>query len=71
MEQRIPYLDFLRCLAICFVVVLHCITSTLVNPGYYQCGTWYLCMLITPFGPYRRAAVFHAQRVLITQSTQY
>lgn len=49
MEQRIPYLDFLRCLAICFVVVLHCITSTLVNPGYYQCGTWYLCMLITPF----------------------
>lgn len=49
MDKRIPYLDFLRCLAICFVVVLHSITSTLVNPAFYQCSTWYLCMLITPF----------------------
>ena len=49
MDKRIPYLDFLRCLAICFVVVLHSITSTLVNPVFYQCSTWYLCMLITPF----------------------
>ena len=49
MEKRIPYLDFLRCLAICFVVVLHSIASTLVNPECYQCNTWYLCILIDPF----------------------
>ena len=49
MKQRILYLDFLRCLAICFVVVLHSIASTLVNPEFYQCSTWYLCMLINPF----------------------
>lgn len=49
MKQHILYLDFLRCLAICFVVVLHSIASTLVNPEFYQCNTWYLCMLINPF----------------------
>ena len=49
MEKRIPYLDFLRCLAICLVVVLHSIASTLVSPDCYQCSTWYLCMLIDPF----------------------
>ncbi len=49
MKQRILYLDFLRCLAICFVVVLHSIASTLINPEFYQCNTWYLCMLINPF----------------------
>ena len=49
MKKRIPYLDFLRCLAICFVVVLHSIASTLVNTEFYQCNTWYLCMLVDPF----------------------
>lgn len=49
MKQRILYLDFLRCLAICFVVILHSVASTLVNPEFYQCNTWYLCMLINPF----------------------
>lgn len=49
MRQRIPYLDFLRCLAICLVVILHSITPTLVNTGFYSCTTWYLCMGIDPF----------------------
>ena len=49
MEKRIPYLDFLRCLAIFFVIVLHSIAPTLVNPGFYSCATWYLCMLADPF----------------------
>lgn len=49
MKQRILYLDFLRCLAILFVVVLHSIAATLVNPELYSCTTWYLCMAIDPF----------------------
>lgn len=49
MKQRVMYLDFLRCLAICFVVVLHSIAPTLVNPGFYSCTTWYLCLLIDPW----------------------
>lgn len=49
MKQRVIYLDFLRCLAICFVVVLHSIAATLVNPAFYSCTTWYLCMGIDPF----------------------
>lgn len=49
MKQRIPYLDFLRCLAICLVVILHSIAATLVNPALYFCTTWHLCMAIDPF----------------------
>lgn len=49
MNKRITYLDFLRCLAICFVVVLHSITPILINPNFYSCSTWYLCMLVNPF----------------------
>lgn len=49
MRQRILYLDFLRCMAIFFVVILHSITPTLVNTGFYSCTTWYLCMGIDPF----------------------
>lgn len=48
MKQRIPYLDFLRCLAILFVIVLHSITPVIINPKFYSCTTWYLCMLINP-----------------------
>ena len=48
MKQRIPYLDFLRCLAICLVVILHSIAATLVNPALYSCTTWHLCMAIDP-----------------------
>ena len=48
MKQRIPYLDFLRCLALLFVIVLHSITPVIINPKFYSCTTWYLCMLINP-----------------------
>ena len=49
MKQRILYLDFLRCLAILFVVVLHSIAPTLINPSCYSCTAWYLSMLVDPF----------------------
>lgn len=48
MKQRIPYLDLLRCLAMFFVIVLHCITPIITNPGFYSSTTWYLCLLINP-----------------------
>lgn len=49
MKERIVYLDFLRCLAIFFVIVLHSIATIIVNPAFYQCPSWYLCMIIDPF----------------------
>lgn len=49
MRERIVYLDFLRCLAIFFVIVLHSIATIIVNPAFYQCPSWYLCMIIDPF----------------------
>lgn len=49
MKQRILYLDFLRCLAIIFVIILHSIMATLENPAFYQHPSWYLCMLVEPF----------------------
>lgn len=48
MKQRILYLDFLRCLAIIFVIILHSIMTALGNPVFYQHPSWYLCMLIEP-----------------------
>ena len=53
-QKRVVYLDFLRCLAIVLVIVLHSIASPLVTPAYYQSAAWYLCMLVDPFD---RAAV--------------
>lgn len=41
MKQRILYLDFLRCLAIIFVISLHSIMSTLENSAFYQPLSWY------------------------------
>ena len=49
MKQRILYLDFLRCLAIIFVIILHSIMAALENPAFYQHPSWYLCMLVEPF----------------------
>ena len=42
MKQRILYLDFLRCLAIIFVIILHSIMAALENPAFYQHPSWYL-----------------------------
>lgn len=44
MNKRYPYLDFLRCLAIFFVVVLHVMTPVLTNLGLYGSTSWYLCL---------------------------
>lgn len=71
MKQRILYLDFLRCLAICFVVVLHSIASTLVNPEFYQCKDMVLVYADQSFCPHRSATLFYDQRVLIAPSPQY
>lgn len=48
MKQRIPYLDLLRCLAMFFVIVLHCMAPIIINANFYSCTTWYLCLLINP-----------------------
>ena len=45
MRTRIPYLDFLRCLAIVLVVALHASIPILVNTALYQTPSWYLCMM--------------------------
>lgn len=44
MNKRYPYLDFLRCLAIFLVVVLHVMTPVLTNPGLYGSTSWYICL---------------------------
>ena len=44
MNKRYSYLDFLRCLAIFFVVVLHVVTPVLTNTGLYGSTSWYLCL---------------------------
>lgn len=49
MKRHILYLDFLRCLAISFVVILHSFTPILINTKFYQCSTWYFCMILNPF----------------------
>ena len=46
MKKRVVYLDFLRCLAIVLVIVLHSVAPVLVNTAFYQTPSWYLCMLI-------------------------
>lgn len=46
MKKRVVYLDFLRCLAICLVIVLHSIAPVVVNTAFYQTSSWYLCMLV-------------------------
>ena len=49
MGKRILYLDFLRCLAIVLVIVLHSIATFIVNPALYQSSSWYVCMIVDPF----------------------
>lgn len=49
MRKRIAYLDFLRCLAILLVIVLHSISTVIVNPSFYGASSWYLCMFLDPF----------------------
>lgn len=48
MRKRIFYLDFLRCLAIFLVIVLHSNAPVLVNAAFYQVPSWYLCMFLDP-----------------------
>lgn len=48
MNRRIPYLDFLRCLAIVLVITLHAMTPILTNISFYQTKTWYFCLLLNP-----------------------
>ena len=46
MRERIPYLDALRCLAICLVVLLHNDAPVVVNTACYGRPSWYLCMFL-------------------------
>ena len=48
MQKRIPYLDFLRCVAILLVIVTHTMSPILPDPFYYQARSWYLCLLQNP-----------------------
>ena len=48
MTRRIPYLDFIRCLAIILVITLHAMTPILTNTAFYQTKSWYFCMLVDP-----------------------
>ena len=41
-------MDYLRCLAIFLVIILHSNAPVLVNPDFYQLPSWYLCMLLDP-----------------------
>ncbi len=47
--KRVTYLDFLRCLAIVFVMILHNIAPVLVNPALCPTRSWALCMAVDPF----------------------
>ncbi|MDE6107433.1 MAG: acyltransferase family protein [Oscillospiraceae bacterium] len=44
MNKRYAYLDFLRCLAIFFVVILHVMSPVLTNTGLYGSTSWYICL---------------------------
>lgn len=46
MRERIPYLDALRCMAICLVVLLHNDAPVVVNTACYGRPSWYLCMFL-------------------------
>lgn len=46
MKQRVTYLDFLRCIAILFVITLHAITPILPNTALYQAPSWVFCILL-------------------------
>lgn len=48
MKKRVMYLDFLRCIAICFVIILHVMTPFLPSPGLYGSRAWWFCLLQNP-----------------------
>lgn len=48
MTHRVPYLDFVRCLAIILVITLHAMTPILTNTAFYLTPSWYFCMLVNP-----------------------
>lgn len=47
-RPRVPYLDALRCLAICLVILLHVTAPVMVSPTLYQSTTWLACMVLDP-----------------------
>ena len=49
MKQRIQYLDFLRCLAICLVIVLHAMRPFIGDTAFYGTAAWYVCMVQNAF----------------------
>ena len=49
MNKRIPYLDFLRCLAIVFVVLLHVMVPFLSNPALFGIPSWRFCIFQNEF----------------------
>lgn len=48
MKNRVLFLDFLRCSAIFFVIVLHAMTPFITDATYYGKPSWYLCVLQNP-----------------------
>ncbi len=49
MNRRVCYLDFLRILAIFFVIILHAENPFLTNVSLYGSTSWYLCILQNEF----------------------
>lgn len=49
MKNRVHYLDSLRILAICLVIMLHCINPYIINPGYYGSKSWIIFLILTEF----------------------
>ena len=46
MRERIAYLDFLRCLAIFLVILLHTLVPVVTNTGVYGAPSWKLCVAL-------------------------
>ena len=49
MRERIAYLDFLRCLAIFLVILLHTLVPVVTNTGVYGVPSWKLCVALDAF----------------------
>ena len=46
MRERMTYLDFLRCLAIFLVILLHTLVPVVTNTGVYGVPSWKLCVAL-------------------------
>lgn len=46
---KIAYLDVLRSIAIYLVIMLHCISATIVNASLYGTRTWMVCNILNSF----------------------